>query len=60
MFRLALMLYSLIATTLSGTAVIAVLTAGAGTLSPILMAAAAGAIVAVPASYLVARAIIAA
>ena len=57
MFRLASILYSLIATTLAGTAVIAVLTAGYGTLGPILTAAIAGAVVALPVSWFVARAI---
>jgi hypothetical protein len=57
MFRLASILYSLIATTLAGTAVIAVLTAGYGTLVPILAAAAVGAVVALPVSWYVARAI---
>lgn len=58
MARLASILYSLIATTLAGTAVIAVLTAGHGTLAPIVAAAALGAIVALPVSWLVARAIV--
>lgn len=58
MARLASILYSLIATTLAGTAVIAVLTAGYGTLAPIVAAAALGAIVALPVSWLVARAIV--
>ena len=57
MFRLAALLYSLIATTLAGTAVIAVLTVGAGTLTPILAAAAAGAVAALPVSWLIARAL---
>ncbi|WP_439122642.1 CTP synthetase [Marivita sp.] len=55
MFRLASILYSLIATTLAGTAMVAVLTAGYDTLVPIVGAAALGAIVALPVSYLVAR-----
>jgi len=58
MFRLASILYSLIATTLAGTGVIAVLTAGFGTLWPILGAAAIGALLALPISYYVAREII--
>lgn len=58
MFRLATILYSLIATTLAGSAVIAVLTAGFGTLVPILAAAALGAAIAVPVSWFVARAIV--
>ncbi len=55
MFRLASILYSLIGTTLAGSAVIAVLVAGYGTLIPILAAAAAGFVVALPVSYLVAK-----
>lgn len=58
MARLASILYSLIATTLAGTAVIAVLTAGYGTLAPIVAAAALGAIAALPVSWMVARAIV--
>ena len=56
MIRLALVLYSLIATTLAGTGVIAVLTAGYTTLVPILLSAGAGAILAIPVSLWVARA----
>lgn len=55
MFRLASILYSLIGTTLAGTAMVAVLTAGFDTLVPIVAAAAAGAILAVPVTYLIAR-----
>ncbi|MCB2129059.1 MAG: CTP synthetase [Rhodobacteraceae bacterium] len=55
MIRLALILYSLIATTLMGVFIIAVLTAGHATLWPIIWAAALGAVLAVPASLLVAR-----
>ena len=55
MFRLASILYSLVATTLAGTAVIAVLTAGYDTLVPIIAAAIAGALLALPVSYYVAR-----
>ncbi|CUH78102.1 hypothetical protein [Tropicibacter naphthalenivorans] len=55
MFRLASILFSLISTTLAGTGVIAVLVAGYGTLMPILLAAAAGAILALPVSWLVAK-----
>ena len=54
MLRLASILYSIISTTLAGTAVIAVLVAGYGTLTPILLAAAAGAVIALPISWLVA------
>lgn len=55
MLRLASILYSLIATTLAGTAVIAVLTIGYDTIVPILIAAVIGAAAALPISYLVAR-----
>jgi hypothetical protein len=55
MLRLAGILYSLISTTLAGTAIIAVLVAGYGTLMPILVAAAAGAIVSLPVAWYVAR-----
>ncbi len=57
MLRLAGMLYSLIATTLAGSAVIAVLTMGYDTLLPILVAAGIGAVVALPVSWGVAKAI---
>jgi hypothetical protein len=57
MFRLASILYALIGTTLAGSAMIAVLTAGYGTLVPILIAAALGAVIALPVSWFVARAI---
>ncbi len=55
MLRLASILYSLIATTLAGSFIIAVLTMGYGTLQPILLAAAVGAVAALPVSYLVAK-----
>ncbi|MBS0124606.1 CTP synthetase [Thetidibacter halocola] len=55
MLRLAGILYSLISTTLAGTAIIAVLVAGYGTLTPILVAAAAGFIVSLPVAWYVAR-----
>lgn len=55
MIRLAAILYSIVATTLSGIGVIAVLSAGYDTMVPIITAAAIGAVVAVPVSYLVAR-----
>lgn len=57
MFRLASILYSLIGTTLAGTAIIAVLTAGFDTLVPIVAAAVIGALVALPVTYFVTRAI---
>lgn len=58
MLRLASILYSLIATTLAGSAVIAALTAGYDTLWPILIAAGVGAVAAVPVAILVARALV--
>lgn len=57
MFRLASILYSLIGTTLAGTAIIAVLTAGFDTLVPIVAAAIIGAVVALPVTYFVTKAI---
>ncbi|WP_299784744.1 CTP synthetase [uncultured Marivita sp.] len=57
MFRLASILYSLIGTTLAGTAIIAVLTAGFDTLVPIVAAAVIGALVALPVTYFVTRAV---
>jgi hypothetical protein len=53
--RLMMVLYSMIATAMAGTGVIAVLTMGYGTLGPILGAAALGAVLALPVSWLVAR-----
>ncbi|MCA8880636.1 MAG: CTP synthetase [Rhodobacteraceae bacterium] len=55
MLRLALLLYSLIATTLAGTAVVVALVAGFDDLHGILLAAALGFAAAVPASLLVAN-----
>jgi hypothetical protein len=55
MLQLARILYSVISTTLAGTAVIVVLVAGYGTLKPILMAAALGFVAAAPISWAVAR-----
>jgi hypothetical protein len=55
MFRLASMLYSIIGTSMAGAGVIAVLSAGYGTLNPILMAAAAGAVLALPVTYVITR-----
>ena len=53
--RLMMILYSVISTAMAGTGVIAVLTMGQVTLVPILVAAAAGAVLAVPVSWAVAR-----
>ncbi|WP_461306502.1 CTP synthetase [Albidovulum sp.] len=58
MIRLAFLLYALIATTMMGVLVIAVLTMGHAALWPIVGAAAAGAVLAVPVSWLVAKAIV--
>ena len=55
MFRLAMMLFTIIGSTLAGTAVIAILVAGYTTLTPILIAAGIGALVAIPATWLVTR-----
>jgi len=55
MLRLALMLYSLIGTTLAGSAIIVALVAGFTGLTGIVAAAAIGFAAAVPASLLVAR-----
>jgi hypothetical protein len=53
--RLMMVLYSMIATAMAGTAVIAVLSMGYGSLWPIVIAAATGAILALPVSWAVAR-----
>ena len=53
--RLTMVLYSMIATAMAGTGVIGVLTAGYGTLWPIVIAAACGAVLALPVSWAVAR-----
>lgn len=55
MFRLASLLFSLIATTLAGTGVIISLTMGYDTLQPILISAAIGAVIALPVSWYVAQ-----
>lgn len=53
--RLMMVLYSMIATAMAGTGVIAVLTAGYGTLWPIVIAAAVGAALALPVSWAIAK-----
>jgi hypothetical protein len=53
--RLMMILYSIIGTALAGSAVVLVLTLGQVTLWPIVGAAAAGALLALPVSWLVAR-----
>ncbi|MGX9353740.1 hypothetical protein ACS3SW_00855 [Roseobacteraceae bacterium S113] len=59
MLRLASTLYSIIATSLAGTAVIGVLVTGHDTAPMIVGAAAFGALAAVPVAYVVARKILA-
>lgn len=59
MMRLAQILYSLIGTTLAGSLIIVALVMGYTTLQPILIAAAAGFVVALPATWLIAKAIMA-
>ena len=55
MIRLAMVLFSIVATTLMGVAIIAALVTGYDTLRPILTAAAIGLVLAVPATWVVAR-----
>lgn len=55
MFRLMMVLFSVIGTTLAGAAVVAVLTMGYDTLQPIVLAALLGVVLALPVSYLVAK-----
>lgn len=57
MFRLASMIYAIIATAMAGAGVIAVLSAGYVSIGPILAAAGVGAVLAIPVSILVARGI---
>lgn len=59
MFQFTMMLYSIIGTSVAGMFIVAALVSGHDTLIPILVAAGLGAVVALPASYLVARAIMA-
>lgn len=59
MWRIAGVFYSIIATTLAGVGVIVVLTAGVNKMLPIFVAAVLGATLALPASYFVARIIVA-
>lgn len=53
--RLMMVLYSMIATAMAGSGVIAVLTLGYGTLWPIVAAAAIGAALALPVAWVVAK-----
>ncbi len=55
MLRLAMTLFSMIATTLMGTFVVVALVTGYDTLVPLVTAAALGLVVSVPASWLIAR-----
>ncbi len=55
MLRLTLLMFSIISTALMGSAVIVALTIGQDTLIPILVAAAAGFLLAIPVSWFVAR-----
>ncbi|MCX7567301.1 hypothetical protein OS189_13190 [Sulfitobacter sp. F26169L] len=55
MLRLAAILYSIIATSLAGTGVIAVLVMGYVSVPAILVAAGVGAVLGLPVSYLIAR-----
>ena len=57
MYRLASLLYSIIATSIAGTFIVVVLVAGLGTAPWIIGAAALGVVVAFPVAWLVARAI---
>jgi predicted PurR-regulated permease PerM len=50
-----MILFSMVSTTLMGVGVIVALTAGYGTLKPIVAAAVIGMILAIPVSYLIAR-----
>ncbi len=58
MLRLASILYSIVGTSLAGSFIIVALVSGYGTLMPILGGAVIGAVLAIPVSYFVARAII--
>jgi hypothetical protein len=55
MTRLTLILFSMISTSLMGTALVGALTMGMDSLTPILIAAALGFVLAIPVSWLVAR-----
>jgi len=55
MFRLASIIYAVASVTLAGIFVVAALATGNDTLQPILVAAAAGFLLAIPASWFVAR-----
>lgn len=55
MTKLALMIYVIVAPTLAGMAMVAVLTVGADTGNPIMLSVLVGAIAAIPASWLIAK-----
>ena len=55
MTRLTLILFSIISTSLMGTGLVVALTMGLDTLTPILVAATIGFVLAIPVSWLVAR-----
>lgn len=55
MFKLASILYSIVGTSLAGSAIIASLVMGYDTLTPILIAAGIGFVAGLPVSYLIAR-----
>ena len=55
MLRLGMILFSIVATTFMGVAIIASLTIGYDTLRPIVVAAGAGFVLALPATWVVAR-----
>ena len=55
MTRLTMLLFSIVSTALMGTFIIVALVTGYDTLQPILIAAAAGFVVALPASWFVAK-----
>ncbi|MFZ1471241.1 MAG: CTP synthetase [Paracoccaceae bacterium] len=58
MTRLTLILFSMISTAMMGSLIVAALTMGYATLNPILIAAAAGFVLALPVSWFVARQIL--
>lgn len=55
MSRLFMILYSMIGTTLAGSFMVVALTLGLDTLKPVVLSAVAGAVVAIPVAWLVAR-----
>ena len=55
MFRIAMLLFSMISTTLAGSAIVVSLTLGYDTLQPILVAAAIGFLLSVPVTWFVAQ-----